>query len=109
MSSGTDLINAGWSVLLDHHAIQASHFPASAGNINVLKVLDNGQPESPANLAYRLAGISRVITATRSGINFERNDLIVLGTQGYRVLEILAVSEQAVRLALGTQVVAGKQ
>jgi len=109
MSAGADMLNAGWSTLLDHHGVAASHLPAAGGSLNVLTVLDNGQPEAQASLAYRVTGISRVITATRGGINFAANDRIIIGTQGYRILEILNVSEQAVRLALGIQVVAGKQ
>ena len=109
MSAGAEMLNAGWSALLDHHGMPASHFPAAGGTINALTVLDNGQPEVPANLAYRVTGISRVVTATRSDINFEPNDRVLIGSQMYRILEILDASEQAVRLALGIQVVAGKQ
>jgi len=109
MSVGSEMIDAGWSVLLGHHGLEVSHFPLSGGTVNTLTVLDNGQPEAAANLAYRVTGISRVITASRSGINFESNDRILIGTQYYRILEIFKVSEQAVRLALGIQVVAGRQ
>jgi len=109
MSAGSQMLNAGWLALLDHHETPVTYLPKAGGAVYQLQALVS-RPEDVANFGRNVRGSSCVLAVTRGAAPYAKDDTVVMDGSSYRVLDIGTESAHiAVYLWLGKTSIAGKQ
>jgi hypothetical protein len=110
MSAGSEMLNAGWLALLDHHATTISYVPkAGGGSVYLLEALVS-KPQDIGNFGRNNAGVSYLIFVTAGAVPYAVDDTVNMDGVSYRVLQVdRQPADISIRLTLGVTSIAGKQ